>query len=147
MEILMKKSCVIPIMKSPQDYQAYRIAPDATNRLAVVFDPVTINSSITYCIEIFDIGGKTSPHRHQFATETFFVLKGEGIAVCDGKEIPIRSGDALLVPSTGVHGIRNTGTERLYTITVMIPNEDFAELIRNGIPVELDAEDLAVLQR
>jgi hypothetical protein len=29
----------------------------------------------------------------------------------------------------------------------MIPNEDFAELIRSGIPAELDAEDLAVLQR
>jgi mannose-6-phosphate isomerase-like protein (cupin superfamily) len=145
MEILMNKSCIIPIIKSPQDYQAYRISPDATNRLAIVFDPTTINSSITYCVEIFDIGGQTSPNRHQFAIEMFFVLKGEGLAVCDGKEIPIRSGDALLVPPTGVHQIRNTGTERLYTITVMIPDEDFAELIRNGIPVELDAEDLAVL--
>jgi mannose-6-phosphate isomerase-like protein (cupin superfamily) len=141
----MDKSCVIPVIKSPHEYQAYRIGPDSTNRLAIVFDPATANLSLTYCIEIFDIGGKTSPHRHQFAIETFFVLKGEGIAVCDGKEIPIRSGDALLVPSTGVHAIRNTGTERLYTITVMIPDEDFAELIRNGIPVELDDEDLAVL--
>jgi len=29
----------------------------------------------------------------------------------------------------------------------MVPNEDFIELIRSGIPVELDAEDLRVLQR
>jgi hypothetical protein len=27
----------------------------------------------------------------------------------------------------------------------MVPNEDFSELIRNGIPEELDAEDLEVL--
>jgi hypothetical protein len=27
----------------------------------------------------------------------------------------------------------------------MTPNEGFAELIRSGTPVELDAEDLAVL--
>ena len=27
----------------------------------------------------------------------------------------------------------------------MVPNEEFAELIRSGIPVELDDEDLAVL--
>jgi hypothetical protein len=26
----------------------------------------------------------------------------------------------------------------------MVPNENFAELIRSGIPVELDAEDLVV---
>jgi len=29
----------------------------------------------------------------------------------------------------------------------MVPNEDFAELIRSGTPVELDEEDLAVLRR
>jgi hypothetical protein len=29
----------------------------------------------------------------------------------------------------------------------MIPNEDFSELIRSGIPVELDAEDITVLGR
>jgi mannose-6-phosphate isomerase-like protein (cupin superfamily) len=119
-EALMNQSCVIPVVKSPHEYQAYRISPDATNRLAIVFDPATVNLSITYCIEIFDVGGKTPPNRHQFAVETFFVLKGEGIAVCDGKEVAIRSGDTLLVPPTGVHEIRNTGAERLYTLTVAI---------------------------
>jgi mannose-6-phosphate isomerase-like protein (cupin superfamily) len=143
----MNKSCVIPVVKSPHEYQAYRISPDATNRLAIVFDPATVNLSITYCIEIFDVGGKTPPNRHQFAVETFFVLKGEGIAVCDGKGVAIRSGDTLLVPPTGVHEIHNTGVERLYTLTVMVPNENFAELIRSGVPVELDAEDFAVLRR
>lgn len=29
----------------------------------------------------------------------------------------------------------------------MVPNETFAKLIRSGVPVELDAEDLAVLRR
>ncbi len=143
----MSQSCVIPVVKSPQEYQAYRINPDATNRLAIVFDPTTVNLSITYCIEIFDVGGKTPPNRHQFAIETFFVLKGEGIAICDGKEVTIRSGDTLLIPPTGIHEIRNTGAGRLYILTMMVPNENFAELIRSGIPVGLDAEDLAVLQR
>jgi mannose-6-phosphate isomerase-like protein (cupin superfamily) len=43
------------------------------------------------------------------------------------------------------HVVRNTGASRLYTLTVMTPNEDFAELIRAGEPVELDAEDLRIL--
>jgi mannose-6-phosphate isomerase-like protein (cupin superfamily) len=67
--------------------------------------------------------------------------------MCDGEEVALHSSDALLVPPTGVHEIRNTGTERMYTLTVMVPNENFAELIRSGVPVELDAEDLAVLRR
>ena len=40
-----------------------------------------------------------------------------------------------------LHVVENTGTGKLYTLTVMVPNQDFAELIRAGTPVELDAED------
>jgi mannose-6-phosphate isomerase-like protein (cupin superfamily) len=139
-------SCVIPIIKSPQDYQAFRISPGDTNRLAIVLEPATAHVSLTVCVEIFDVGGKTPPNRHQLAVEMFFVLKGEGVATCDGKTIPIRAGDTLLVPPTGIHVIENTGDSRLYALCIMIPNEDFAELIHAGTPVALDDEDLAVLR-
>lgn len=139
--------CVIPIAKSPKDYQAYRISPHDTNRLAIIFDPAIANTSLTLCVEIFDPGGKTPPNRHQFAIEMFFVLKGKGIATCDGKSVNIQAGDSLLVPPTGTHEIINTGQGRLYALCFMIPNEDFVELIRSGTPVEFDQEDLTVLQR
>ncbi|KAF3888153.1 MULTISPECIES: cupin domain-containing protein [Nostocales] len=139
--------CVIPVVKSPKDYQAYRIAPNDSNRLAIVFDPASANTSLTCCVEIFDVGGKTPPNRHQMAVEMFFVLKGEGVAICDGKTVPIKAGDSLLVPPTGTHLIKNTGSSRLYTLTIMVPNEDFAELIRSGTPVALDEEDMSVLGR
>lgn len=139
--------CMIPVAKSPQEYQAYRISPDSSNKLAIAFDPLTDDVSFTCCIEIFDVGGKTPPNRHMYATEMFFILKGEGRATCDGKTIPIQEGDSLLVPPTGIHTIENTGKCRLYSLTIMVPNEEFAELIHSGIPTELDEEDLAVLQR
>ncbi|HEY9633514.1 MAG TPA: cupin domain-containing protein [Coleofasciculaceae cyanobacterium] len=143
----MNSRCMIPLIKSPKDYQAYRISPQDSNRLAIVFDPAAADASLTFCVEIFDEGGKTPPNRHQFAVELFFVLKGEGLASCDGKTVPISAGDSLLVPPTGIHELRNTGSGRLYTLCIMVPNEDFAELIRSGIPVELDEEDLRVLGR
>jgi mannose-6-phosphate isomerase-like protein (cupin superfamily) len=77
----------------------------------------------------------------------FFILKGEGMAICDGKMLPLRPGDSLLVRPTGIHEIRNTSSQRLYTLCFMVPNEDFSELIRSGIPEQLDEEDLSVLQR
>jgi mannose-6-phosphate isomerase-like protein (cupin superfamily) len=138
---------MIPVIQSPKQYQAYRISPKDSNRLAIVFEPATANASITFCVEIFDEGGKTPPNRHQIAVEMFFVLKGEGLASCDGKTVPIRTGDSLLVPPTGIHEIRNTGKGRLYTLCFMVPNEDFAELIHRGTPVELDEEDMRVLTR
>lgn len=139
--------CMIPIAKSPKEYKAYRISANSSNKLAIAFDPLKDNVSFTCCVEIFDVGGKTPPNRHVYATELFFVLKGEGRASCDGKTILINEGDSLLVPPTGIHTIENIGRSRLYTLTIMVPNEDFAELIRSGTPAELDAEDLAVLQR
>ncbi|MFS8804634.1 cupin domain-containing protein [Synechococcus sp. R55.6] len=137
--------CVIPIVKTPADYQAFRISPNDTNRLAIVFDPSHAQISLTFCVEIFDEGGKTPPNRHQMAVEMFFVLKGEGLAICDGKAAPIKTGDSILVPPTGVHEIHNTGPGRLYALCFMVPNEDFAELIRSGTPADLDEEDLQVL--
>jgi mannose-6-phosphate isomerase-like protein (cupin superfamily) len=144
--IFANSRCMIPIAKSPQKYQVYRISPDASNKLAIAFDPLKDDAPFTCCVEIFDVGGKTPPNRHLYATELFFVLRGEGRATCDGKTTLIRAGDSLLVPPTGIHTLENTGKSRLYTLTIMVPNEEFAELIRSGIPAELDEEDLAVLQ-
>jgi mannose-6-phosphate isomerase-like protein (cupin superfamily) len=138
---------MIPVAKSPKDYQAFRISPHDTNRLAIIFDPENAQSSLTVCVEIFDVDGKTPPNRHQLAVEMFFILKGEGKATCDGKTVKIQAGDSLLVPATSTHVIENTGTERLYALCIMVPNEDFVELIRSGTAVELDEEDMRVLRR
>ena len=137
---------MIPVAKSPQKYQAYRISPHSSNKLAVPFDPLEDKVSFSGCVEIFDVGAKTPPKRHMYATEIFFILKGEGRASCNGKKIPIQEGDSLLVPPTGIHTIENTGKIRLYTLTKMTPNKEFFELIRRGIPTELDEEDLAGLR-
>lgn len=144
---MMNTQCMIPIYKSVQNYQAYRISPEDKNRLAIIFDPTSANTSLTFCVEIFEPGGKTPLHQHYQGVEMFFILKGEGIAVCDGKTVAIQTGDSILVPPTGIHEIRNTGSERLYALCFMVPNEDFAELIRSGTPASLDEEDLQVLGR
>lgn len=138
-------TCVIATLKTPKDYQAYRISPHDTNRLAIVFDPIRDGVSFTFCVEIYDPFGKTPPNRHQLAVEMFYILRGEGQAHCDGKIVQFKTGDTLLVPPTGEHIIENTRGERLYALCIMVPNEDFAELIRSGMPVELDEKDLAVI--
>ncbi len=143
----MSDRCMIPIVKSLADYRAYRISPDDKNRLAIIFDPNSANASLTVCIEIFDVGSKVPFHQHHRAIEMFFILKGEGQAICDGKTIKLQAGDSILMPPTGIHTIENIGTGRLYALCIMVPNEDFVELIQNGIPAEIDAEDLRVLRR
>jgi mannose-6-phosphate isomerase-like protein (cupin superfamily) len=128
--------------------RAFRISPRDTNYFALVFEPQADGVDLTCVVEIFMEGGKTPPNVHRRAHEMFFVLQGEGRAFCDdAPPTAIRAGDALLVRPGTTHVIENTGPGKLYTLTVMVPNEEFAELIRNGTPVELDAEDKAVLSR
>lgn len=125
--------------------QAFRISPKDTNYFAILFDKEQDQIENIFVIEIFKVGGATPPNEHATAHEFFYVLHGEGIARCDGKEMALKKGDALLLAPGNEHLIRNTGTSKLYTLTVMTPNEGFAELIRSGEPVELDEEDLRIL--
>jgi mannose-6-phosphate isomerase-like protein (cupin superfamily) len=135
-----------PVARTPADYKVFRISPDDTNRLAIIFDPIGEEISFISCVEIYDVGGKTPPNMHTYANEMFFILKGEGLAHCGGTTLPIRAGDAFLAPAGQTHVVENTGESRLYALCTMVPNEGFAELIRRGTPESLDAEDLAVLQ-
>jgi len=133
------------IAKLREAYRAYRISPGDTNRLVLVFDPSGEEANFVFAIEIFDVGGRTPPNVHSAAQEMFYVLSGEGIARSEGNSIRLRRGDSLLLPPGTVHQIENTGSTRLYCMTVMVPNEGFAELIREGEPVAIDDEDWAVL--
>jgi mannose-6-phosphate isomerase-like protein (cupin superfamily) len=134
--------------KAMAECRAFRISPRDTNYFALVFDPEGDGVDVTCVVEIFTVGGKTPPNVHRHAHEMFFVLQGEGRAFCgDAAPTPLRTGDALLVRPGTNHVIENTGPGKLYTLTVMVPDEEFATLIRNGTPVELDDEDKAVLAR
>jgi mannose-6-phosphate isomerase-like protein (cupin superfamily) len=126
--------------------KAFRISPTDTNYFVMLFDQETDKIENIFVIEIFTTGGATPPNEHASAHEFFHVLHGEGVARCDGKTLSIRKGDSLLLHPGSEHVIENAGAGKLYTLTVMTPNEGFAELIRSGEPVELDAEDVRILQ-
>jgi mannose-6-phosphate isomerase-like protein (cupin superfamily) len=131
--------------ENAQTAKAFRINPNDTNYFALLFDKEKDDIENIFVVEIFTKGGATPPNEHAKAHEFFYVLEGQGAAKCDGKTISIKRGDALLLRPGSEHTIENTGSGKLYTLTVMTPNEGFAELIRSGQPVELDAEDMRVL--
>lgn len=135
------------IARTPADYETFKIAPQDSNRMALIADPIRDKVPFTAIVEIFDVGGKTPPNTHSEAFEMFYVLSGTGIAYCNGVARAVKPGDSVIVRPGHEHVVENTGTDRLYCLTVMIPNEGFAELIRNGLPMPLDTADLAVLER
>ena len=103
--------------------KAFRISPTDTNYFVMLFDEETDKIDNIFVIEIFKTGGATPPNEHARAHEFFHVLHGEGVARCDGRTLPIRTGDSLLLHPGSEHVIENTGAGKLYTLTVMTPNE------------------------
>ena len=136
------------LLRRSGDYKAYRISPDDTNYMVCIAGPVADPGiGFTAIVEIYEKGGKTPPNTHAAAQELFYVLAGEGVAYCDGQATPLRTGDSIVVMPGTEHIVENTGPGKLYTLTVMVPNEAFAELIHNGTEVPVTAADLAVIRR
>ena len=133
------------IAKQAGQYEAWRISPSDSNRLALIYDPDKDGAAFVAAVEIFDVGGKTPPNQHEIGQEMFFILKGEGVATCDGRQVVVKQGDSLLLKPGAVHALENTGPGRLYCLTLMVPDDRFTALIRSGVRAELDDEDMAVL--
>jgi len=132
-------------MKSAADLRGFRITPADTNYFACLLDPISDGAAFTLVVEIFAPGGATPPNTHRTAQEAFFVLRGEGRARAGEAWMPIQAGDTLMLRPGTEHVVENTGSGKLYCLTLMVPDEDFAALIHGGIPMELDAEDVAVI--
>jgi mannose-6-phosphate isomerase-like protein (cupin superfamily) len=133
------------IRKSSSDCPCFRISATDTNYFVLLADKVADNVDFVTVVEIFEPGGATPPNAHVAAWEQFVVLSGEGRATCDGRVEPLATGDILIVPPGSEHVIENTGPEKLYCLTTMVPDDGFSELIRSGIPVALTDGDRRVL--
>jgi mannose-6-phosphate isomerase-like protein (cupin superfamily) len=133
------------ILAAAGDAPCFRISANDTNYFVLLADPARDGIAWVTVVEIFEPGGKTPPNAHVAAWEQFVVLAGEGRALCDGREARLAAGDVLIVPPGTEHVVENTGSGKLYCLTTMLPDENFAALIRSGIPVTLTDDDRRVL--
>ena len=134
-----------PLFRRALDCRVSRISPADTNKFVLTVDPVGDKAPFLSGVEIFETGGRTPLHKHDHAHEMFYVLDGSGRAHCDGATYDLAKGDTLVLPPGMDHVVENVGPNRLYCLTVMVPNEGLAELIRAGATMALDAADRAVV--
>jgi mannose-6-phosphate isomerase-like protein (cupin superfamily) len=134
-----------PLFRRARDCRVTRISPGDTNKFLMTVDSVADEAPFLSVVEIFEVGGRTPLHKHDQAHEMFYVLNGRGRAHCGGVTYDMEKGDTLVLPPGMAHVVENVGGDRLYCLTVMVPNEGLAELIRAGMPMALDAEDEKVV--
>jgi mannose-6-phosphate isomerase-like protein (cupin superfamily) len=61
---------------------------------------------------------RLSLQKHQHRSEKWIIVAGQGLAVVDAKEIPVKPGVVVDVPMGAVHRIGNTGDVHLVFIEV-----------------------------
>ncbi len=76
----------------------YQPGGAAARLISLDDNPVTC--TMTY--SVIEPGKTSSHHIHPWEHEVY-ILEGSGVLVCDGKEYPIREGDAMLIPGNVDH--------------------------------------------
>jgi quercetin dioxygenase-like cupin family protein len=72
----------------------------------------TPTRELTTGFAVVPVGGWLGLHRHT-ASETYFVLQGEGVLTLEGQEHALHRGSTVLIPGDAEHGVRNTGDGEL----------------------------------
>ena len=73
-------------------------------------------------LNAFEPGQEHRLHAHSGMDKVYHVLAGRGVFLLEGREEPMAAGTMLIAPEGVLHGIRNTGTERLLVLAILAPS-------------------------
>ena len=70
---------------------------------------------------MFEPGEASALHNHPESEEIDIIIRGSGVLVDDGQEVPFKEGAWMFIPTGVFHQHRNTGTEPLWLIWIYTP--------------------------
>lgn len=73
-------------------------------------------------LNAFEPGQEHKLHAHAGMDKVYHVLAGSGVFLLEGREAPMTAGMTLIAPEGVLHGIRNTGGERLLVLAILAPS-------------------------
>ena len=82
-------------------------------------------ATCTMTYSVIEPGKTSSHHIHPWEHEVY-ILEGAGVLVCDGKEYPVREGDAMLIPGNVDHytlNDRSSGVIRRIEVNPLIASQ------------------------
>jgi len=108
---------------------------DATIRKALggtlkdIFNPANVGAkNFRFSVGFFDPKEGLQVHIHPESEEVYYVISGKGIVYLgsERKEIAIEPNMALYIPNGTLHGVTNTGKEKLLVAFFVTPGNDKA---------------------
>jgi oxalate decarboxylase/phosphoglucose isomerase-like protein (cupin superfamily) len=104
-----------PVPFRPEELAVYE---DARMGKSTIFQ----SDRILVGLNAFEPGQEHRLHGHAGMDKVYYVLAGSGVFLLEGREEPMAAGTVLIAPEGVLHGIRNTGTERLLVMAILAPS-------------------------
>jgi mannose-6-phosphate isomerase-like protein (cupin superfamily) len=104
-----------PVPFRPEELAVYE---DARMGKSTIFQ----SDRILVGLNAFEPGQEHRLHGHAGMDKVYYVLAGSGLFLLEGREEPMAAGMMLIAPEGVLHGIRNTGTERLLVMAILAPS-------------------------
>lgn len=79
------------------------------------------SSRLLVGLNAFEPGQAHALHAHLGQDKAYVVMRGSGVFLLEGRELPMTAGDVLVAPEGVPHGVRNTGHERLLVLAILAP--------------------------
>lgn len=73
-------------------------------------------------LNAFEPGQEHRLHGHAGMDKVYYVLAGRGVFLLQGREEPMAAGMMMIAPEGVLHGVRNTGEERLLVMAILAPS-------------------------
>jgi oxalate decarboxylase/phosphoglucose isomerase-like protein (cupin superfamily) len=94
-----------------------------------VYDPARMGKSTLFQsdrllvgLNSFEPGQEHRLHGHAGMDKVYYVLAGHGVFLLQGREEPMERGMMMIAPEGVLHGIGNTGDERLLVMAILAPS-------------------------
>jgi mannose-6-phosphate isomerase-like protein (cupin superfamily) len=104
-----------PVPFRPEELAVYE---DARMGKSTIFQ----SDRVLVGLNAFEPGQEHRLHGHAGMDKVYYVLAGSGVFLLEGREEPMAAGMMLIAPEGVLHGIRNTGTERLLVMAILAPS-------------------------
>ena len=104
-----------PLPFRPEDHATY--SPERMGK-STLFQ----SDRLLVGLNAFEPGQEHRLHGHAGMDKVYYVLAGRGVFLLEGREEPMETGMMLIAPEGVLHGVRNTGSERLLVMAILAPS-------------------------
>ena len=93
------------------------------------------------CSQVFLYPGSQTDYHIDEKPELMYVVKGRGVAICDGQETEIETDDVMWVPAGERHQLKNPGNTMMKLLTAYVPGRSHKEGIQRRLAAAAAAQN------